>query len=742
MSSDISEVTHQETGLLTGLSQGQKQDALAEAGDRYGLRRYPGVVLVSVLCIGIVIGYAAQDVGRTDSSWSSSTADLKLTIDDDDPYLTVVDSCGHNCGGSALEFPEEIHSKDGVLDYTIKVRAARYNGPISFNTRSYSRTGMPGPTIHVKPGDAVKIKLQNDLEFPTQADITWEGYEYDVATSLGACEPYTQPNMTSLHFHGMLISMNKKGDSPYRVCGPQEVIEYEFTIPTDHPSGTFFYHPHGDGSHSIQITGLMAGAFIVDDTKPDVTDNDDTAGCQSKDGMVTTRTGNCVSTKTMDYIKSTTEALQSLSDVTMLLQWQSIMATFKNYDFLTRCSHSNMPVDQTIYTGAQGYDFMLINGWYKPVHEMKRGVFERWRLVNGMSHRYIGYEVSDKCEAYAIASDGVYYDEPRLQKYIGLSLGARMDILIACDESNEARSMQPPWLKEGKYTHLFGDDPGFYEHMFMNISVTEPTDADKEMKEASDEIRKSISSGTFKLDSGYLGMDLTEGTDEEWYATAGGEYVPTDNIDTAAFYNPKLSDGHNTVTEWYTLNFKEYNGRIQRRVRLNQLQIWNVTHKPKLIMGHHKNHNWHLHSYHFQIMKMIDMRGNEYFESPMKDWKAGDWRDTVSVPCNGTVYIRFKPTKFKGLVLHHCHIYNHETAGMKELVAVEDCSKSTLDDMKSKMCSRRRLEAPSDAPDGYDFTWPWFEQDTESQCEDTIDYLCSKSGMEMNYNEWIDSVLT
>ena len=40
--------------------------------------------------------------------------------------------------------PEEVYSKDGELKHTIKVRAARFLGPASFNTRSYSRNGFPG----------------------------------------------------------------------------------------------------------------------------------------------------------------------------------------------------------------------------------------------------------------------------------------------------------------------------------------------------------------------------------------------------------------------------------------------------------------------------------------------------------------------------------------------------------------------------------------------------------------------
>ena len=44
---------------------------------------------------------------------------------------------------------------------------------------------------------------------------------------------------------------------------------------------------------------------------------------------------------------------------------------------------------------------------------MIKDVWERWRFVNGAAHRYLGFNVPDTCEAYAIASDGVYYDEPR-----------------------------------------------------------------------------------------------------------------------------------------------------------------------------------------------------------------------------------------------------------------------------------------------------------------------------------------
>ena len=80
------------------------------------------------------------------------------------------------------------------------------------------------------------------------------------------------------------------------------------------------------------------------------------------------------------------------------------------------------------------------------------------------------------------------------------------------------------------------------------------------------------------------------------------------------------------------------------------------------------NHNWHLHTHHFQIAGSSDPRGGT------EDWSLWDWRDTVNVPHGGWVKIRFLAENYAGYLLHHCHVFNHETAGLKQLVSVVNCS--------------------------------------------------------------------
>lgn len=555
------------------------------------------------------------------------------------------------------------------------MRATRFHGAVSFNTRSYADGGGPGPTLRARRGDKVLIALENRLDFPTQAAVSWTGLQEQFSIMAAQCEPYSSPNVTSLHFHGLTISTGQAADNPYRTCSPQETIQYEFHILEDHPSGTFWYHPHADESNSLQTAGLMGGMFVVEDVDAHA-DTDVEA--------------------TMSYIRN-------FDDDVLLFQWQSLQSSFLNMDFLSRCAHSAMPVEQVAFENATGNDFINVNGVYKPAKRMVAGVFQRWRLANGCMHRYVGMSIPDTCEAYAIAADGVYYDQPRSMSYVLVTLGSRIDLLVRCSESSEFWSEKVPWETDDEATTIWGDDPGFYEHLLLTADVSAAAAGDATV-EASDAFAALCASGSAKLDSGYFDEDVEAASDD------------------AATHDVVLSEYENAVTEWYTINDSVFTGRISRRVRLGQKQVWTIRHAPITWVGTTKNHNWHLHAYHFKVMKVVDADGVEYTESPAGDWKAGDVRDTVSVPVEGYAVVEFVPVKYTGLVLHHCHIFNHETGGLKAMFAVVDCRDDTVAALKTALC---------ESPDRWAFT----HLDDLETCIATIDYYCSDSAMAMTYDE-------
>ena len=76
---------------------------------------------------------------------------------------------------------------------------------------------LPGPTLHVYPGDRVEIDLINNLN-----------------------------ESTNLHFHGLHVSPgNNSGRIIYFLnVDPGKTQHYTLDIPKDHPPGTLWYHSH------------------------------------------------------------------------------------------------------------------------------------------------------------------------------------------------------------------------------------------------------------------------------------------------------------------------------------------------------------------------------------------------------------------------------------------------------------------------------------------------------------------
>lgn len=116
--------------------------------------------------------------------------------------------------------------------------------------RSYGGC-LTGPAIDVKPGNTLRIFLQNGLD---ATDPTCPAN----APPGPACF-----NTINMHFHGLHVSPAGNSDNVLLNIAPQTHFEYEVNIPADHPSGTFWYHPHRHGSTAIQVASGASGALII-----------------------------------------------------------------------------------------------------------------------------------------------------------------------------------------------------------------------------------------------------------------------------------------------------------------------------------------------------------------------------------------------------------------------------------------------------------------------------------------------
>jgi FtsP/CotA-like multicopper oxidase with cupredoxin domain len=128
------------------------------------------------------------------------------------------------------------------LDGTVKVfdlEASIVSWSILAGERvtAYAVNGqVPGPTLRIRQGDRVRIRLTNHL-----------------------------PETTTLHWHGLIVpnAMDGPAEITQRPVPPGETFTYEFTA---RQAGTYFYHSH---DHSDRQQGLgLYGALIIDPQTP------------------------------------------------------------------------------------------------------------------------------------------------------------------------------------------------------------------------------------------------------------------------------------------------------------------------------------------------------------------------------------------------------------------------------------------------------------------------------------------
>jgi FtsP/CotA-like multicopper oxidase with cupredoxin domain len=253
--------------------------------------------------------------------------------------------------GDTFANPEELQSTDGHLAVTLV--AAATGVPWGSGTR-YALTyngSAPGPTLRVRPGDVLTVTLRNLLDRPT-----------------------------NLHTHGLHVSPSGTSDNIFTMVEPGGELTYEYLLPANHPSGTFWYHPHHHGEVASQLMGGMAGVIVVED---DI----DTA------------------------LATTVERIVVLADPRI----------GNTASVLSASSADKM-------TGREG-DAVLVNGSLRPRMAATAGTIERWRLVNASPSRYYRLVLTG-ASMELIGTDHGRLDTPHPVSDLLLTPGQRAEVII------------------------------------------------------------------------------------------------------------------------------------------------------------------------------------------------------------------------------------------------------------------------------------------------------------------------
>lgn len=139
-------------------------------------------------------------------------------------------------GGNFFQ-PKAVRSTSGILQtrLTAAARPMRIGGR-NASVLSYNG-GIPGPTLVLRPGDVLRVALDNRLN-----------------------------DTTNLHVHGLHVSPAGNSDNVFLAIEPGTAFDYEYQLPQDHPPGVYWYHPHLHGTAAEQVFGGLYGAIIVEGT--------------------------------------------------------------------------------------------------------------------------------------------------------------------------------------------------------------------------------------------------------------------------------------------------------------------------------------------------------------------------------------------------------------------------------------------------------------------------------------------
>jgi FtsP/CotA-like multicopper oxidase with cupredoxin domain len=263
--------------------------------------------------------------------------------------------------------PEVRRSVDGELKTSMSMRYAyRDVGGSRLYVRTYEGT-VPGPTLRMKPGEVLKLRLANDFppnRSPMPADISI---------------PHLFNN-TNFHFHGSHASPSGIADNVMRSMVPGETYDVEIALPKDHTGGTYWYHPHHHGSADVQMASGMAGVIVVEG---------DFAG--------------------VPEIANARERVLVLAQVVF-----DARGMIENFETL-------FPETAT--------RFLTVNGQRRPVVEMRPGEVQRWRLLDGAYQDDMLLELEGH-ELHAIAYDGIQLGSVEHFKQMLIAPGQRADVLV------------------------------------------------------------------------------------------------------------------------------------------------------------------------------------------------------------------------------------------------------------------------------------------------------------------------
>ncbi len=597
---------------------------------------------------------------------SAALAALPACIPPVEPGIVVPPNPAPAITGDTLRQPRDVYSRNGVLNVTLAVGWANLKVPVqrdssvTWRLRAYSvwevdgrpladsTPAFPGPTLHVRPGDRVLLKLVNNL--PTAGNDTVAGnvvcQKYGGTTGNPPVDTFPDcfhgPNWTNIHYHGFHVTPDSLGDDVLLQIQPGRTFQYDFRIPHNQSPGTHWYHPHKHGSVAIQVLNGMSGAFLVHGGALDsLTDS-----LGMRDRLI---------------------GIQQIDTTVNLIAFNKVTPN-------------------------------LVNGQYRPTIVMRPNEVQRWRLVNEdvkpNKNAVIGFvDVDDVNEpqVFDVARDGVQfapsnYSTSRPDGELLVSPGNRLDVFVKAPPTpglhlfhlrpvgaERPGSNRQPGSRAGGGTgggrgggpKLGAAQAAPPDTIFYVQVVDDGKTVNTTLPATLPALPGFLADLTPANDTVYVVFtDSTPGAPTRFYL--GSEATPYQRFNPDTVFIPSDSAG------------------AALPMLLNTTQTWKVINRSSQQI----NHPFHIHINPFQVNQAFAPSAADQYQPLYAQLNAAAapggspiWLDVVPLPAptvdsngyivtEGYIVLTQRYTDFTGEYVMHCHILGHEERGMMQTLKV------------------------------------------------------------------------
>ena len=411
-------------------------------------------------------------------------------------------------------------------------------------------------SVSLAPSRATTMWLYNGL-FPGPMIEAREGDRVRLAFENRLAQDST------VHWHGLPVPADQDGN-PMDPVRPGAARVYEFTLPAG-SAGTYWYHPHPHRLTAEQVSMGLAGVFLV---------------------------------------RAADDPLAGLPEVTLMVTGVSL-----GNDMQVMNAGSD-----GMFAGQGG--MLLVNGQRRPVHTVRPGSTQRWRILNATAGRYLSVQLEGHSFALVGTDGGL----------LGAPVAGLTEVLVAPAQRVE-----------------------------IVVTVASAPNA-----------RFTLRAGRHVADN--MGMGTYASEDLLTLATTGE--APAAAIALPPVLRPLAPPPAATVTKRlvltqsggmgmmggaFLMNGRTFDmGRVDFVSRVGEWESWDIVNDTFM------DHPMHIHGTQFRLVSRES--GGRVTTAPY-----GAWLDTVDVPAGTTATIRVRQ-EMPGKRMIHCHILAHEDAGMMAVI--------------------------------------------------------------------------